>query len=214
MLNKSLRRIGFLSLFLFSSSVILQAQDFSNFGLRYAPSGKQLLSATKPSPHFTLGSPGIIQNREKSAFDMSRVVYGGNLGAFFGTITYVEVSPVIGYKVTDRFIPGIGVTYRYYRQRITPSMVYQTHLYGGSLFARFFVLDNVFLQGELEALNYAYYDAFLGETDRQWFGSYLVGGGYMSGGMSVSFLYALNSNTPASPYFGNPLIIRVGFMTN
>jgi len=54
-------------------------------------------------------------NLQAQEYDQdSRWLIGGGIGAQFGTITLVEVSPTIAYRVTDRFIPGIGLTYQYY----------------------------------------------------------------------------------------------------
>src|SRR5687767_2201721 len=77
---------------------------------------------------------GLKKTQSQFKLDPSRITYGGNFGATFGTLTYVDVSPFIGYRMTDQWMAGIGVSYIYYRQRYTPSQVYETHLYGGRLF--------------------------------------------------------------------------------
>lgn len=148
-------------------------------------------------------------------FDKDRVTYGGNFGAVFGSLTYVDISPFIGYRFTDEWLVGIGVSYIYYRQRYTPTQTYQTHLYGARLFTQYAVLPNVFLHGELEAMNFDYYDFLSGTNSRSWYITPLLGAGYIQplGGRSsirVTALYAFNANNPKSPYYGNPFIFRVG----
>lgn len=42
-----------------------------------------------------------------------RMYFGGNMGFSFGDIVFVDASPLVGYKLTDRFSSGVGFTYRY-----------------------------------------------------------------------------------------------------
>ena len=55
-----------------------------------------------------------------------RLFYGGNFGLQFGTITDIQVSPVIGYWVLPRVAVAVGPTYRYYKE-----LHVATSLYGG-----------------------------------------------------------------------------------
>lgn len=148
-------------------------------------------------------------------FDPEKLTYGGNFGATFGTLTYVDISPFIGYRLTDDWLAGVGVSYIYYRQRISSNYTYQTHLYGGRLFSQYSILDNVFVHGELEALNFEYYDFLSGRDGRAWYVTPLIGGGYSqpigaNASLRIMALYALNSQNPKSPYYGNPLVFRIG----
>jgi hypothetical protein len=159
---------------------------------------------------------GLKKQGSTFKFDPDRITYGGNFGAAFGSLTYVDISPFIGYRFTDQWMVGFGVSYIYYRQRYSPTQVYQTHLYGGRLFSQYFILPSVFLHGELEALNFDYYDFLSGTNSRAWFITPLVGGGYSQslGGRSsvrITALYAFGTDNPKSPYYGNPFIFRVGF---
>jgi len=58
------------------------------------------------------GSAAFAQQSESFT---DKLTFGGNFGATFGTVTYVNLSPQVGYKVTERFIPGISATYIYYK---------------------------------------------------------------------------------------------------
>lgn len=81
-----------------------------------------------------------------------RIFVGGGLGLSFGTITFISVSPIVGYNVSPRLSFGLGPSYQYYRDnRATPD--FSTSIYGGSAFGRYFVLENIFLQSEFEVLN-------------------------------------------------------------
>lgn len=158
--------------------------------------------------------------KKTKGFDPSRITFGGNFGASFGSVTYVDISPLVGYRITDRWIAGVGISYIYYRQKYTFSsgatQLYQTSLYGGRLFTQFNILPNVFLHGELEALNFDYYDFLTATNGRAWYTTPMIGAGYSQpigarSSFRVMALYAFGTDNPKSPYYQNPLIFRVGF---
>lgn len=85
-----------------------------------------------------------------------RIFIGGNLGLQFGSTTYIDISPIIGYKITEKFHAGIGVTYSYIDTKaiIYNSIVkYNSSNYGGRVFGRYFVWQNAFAYSEFEFLN-------------------------------------------------------------
>lgn len=135
---------------------------------------------------------------------------GGNFGLQFGTQTIVELAPQLGYKFTDNFAAGIGIKYLYYK--INNSYYnYSTNIYGGSVFARHIIFDELFVHAEVEMLNLEVPDLY--RFVRRDVTSVFLGGGYrqmIGENSSVNFLVLYNVNeTLYSPY-RNP-IIRVGF---
>lgn len=46
-------------------------------------------------------------------FQSSRIIFGGGLGLMIGSVTNVGISPILGYKFTDKFAAGIGLGYQY-----------------------------------------------------------------------------------------------------
>jgi len=80
-----------------------------------------------------------------------RLFFGGDVGLSFGTITYIKISPILGFHVSDRFSVGAGPSYQYYKDNRYIGL--ESSIYGGSVFGRFFLLENVFLQSEFEVLN-------------------------------------------------------------
>ena len=146
----------------------------------------------------------------------NRFFTGGNIGLQFGSQTMIEASPILGYKITDNFSAGTGITYQYYRLNLYGTIL-KTSIYGGSVFARYYIFENLFVHGEYEVLNMetAFFDPgyFYHKEKRYWVGSVLGGCGYRQsiGGNSffnIVVLYNFNDN-PYSPYNG-PLIYRVG----
>ncbi len=151
-----------------------------------------------------------------------RLVFGGSLGAQFGTNTQVNLSPIIGYRATEKLTTGIGVTYIYYKYKYytvtNQTLTEEDNIWGGSLWAEYRVIPQAFLHVEpgflnlsvpkLDANNYYY-----GETTRDNIYQFLVGGGYYqaignNAGMQFSILWDL-VDEKYSPY-ENP-IIRIGF---
>jgi hypothetical protein len=140
------------------------------------------------------------------------LVYGGNLGLSFGSVTNISVSPLVGYKVTDKFIPGIGLTYNYLKFNYPGYSEKGINIYGGSIWSRYYILDNVFLHGEYESLN-GEWDPYFRPGYRYYLNSLLVGGGYREdfGGLSSYILVLYNVTYNEDSPYPSPLIIRAGF---
>lgn len=156
-----------------------------------------------------------------------RLIYGGNLGLQFGAQTVVDVSPLIGYRITENFNAGIGATYFYYDLDIevitvgNPSFSQIINIsgstFGGRVYAQYFVYDNQFyLYTEQELMDTEFVRTNDLQTERRLLFNSLVGGGvFLSfgerGGINFSLLYNLNHQEDFS-IFGSPFITRVGFM--
>ena len=123
-----------------------------------------------------------------------KVYVGGNLGLGFGDVTYVDVSPIIGYRITENFSSGIGFTYLYFRNRIFD---YEASTIGGSVFSRYNLTDQVFLHMEFQQQTYTANSISLDvESQRVSVPYFLVGGGYIqpmgtNSSLFVSVLYDL-----------------------
>lgn len=156
-------------------------------------------------------------NTSKVSF-WDNVYFGGDLGMSFGSYTYVNIAPEAGYIFTDRFSAGVGIIYQYYNLNSTVNP-YKTSVYGGKVFARFFVWESLFLYGvtEIVSLESRYFD-YTGQFESQnrfLMASPLVGVGYFQrfsnkGGVALMLLFNLNQSRN-SPYYNYPMpIIRVG----
>ncbi|NJO90278.1 MAG: hypothetical protein HC831_16030, partial [Chloroflexia bacterium] len=152
------------------------------------------------------------QPKEKPSF-RDKIFFGGGLGLQFGSVTAIDVSPIVGYKITERFHAGLGFSYSYFKYNdYTPSIDFSA--YSGSIFTRFFLTESLFAQAEVEALNTEVFTSFNPvDSYRKWIDSYLVGGGYFQrigqrSGVYIMILWNLNE-TEFTPY-SNP-IMRIGF---
>ncbi len=145
-----------------------------------------------------------------------RVYFGGNFGLQFGTITAVEVSPLVGYMLTPRLSTGAGITYQYFEdKRYRPS--YSSSIYGGRVFGRYNILEAFYAYAEYESLNLEFYDPFRDRFSTEWVPGLLIGGGYNQigaggrGGFNIMALYNVTYDNVRSPY-ASPLVLRVGFI--
>ncbi|GAB4377665.1 MAG: hypothetical protein Kow0075_06590 [Salibacteraceae bacterium] len=133
-----------------------------------------------------------------------RTFFGGSVGAQFGTITYIGLAPLVGYRVTERWSVGTRITYNYYRVN-TGSYIFKDYIYGGSVFTRYTLWKELFAHVEFEELNGQW--KYAGE--RFFIPSLFAGLGLTmpfgpSGGIQLMGLYNL-LQSPYSPY-RNPLL--------
>lgn len=152
----------------------------------------------------------LFSNKDFNTFK-ERVYFGGNVGAWFGTSTYVNLSPLMGIQMSKEFSLGIGFTYNYYSQDYLGKKYIST-IYGGNCYARYFVLDNLFAQVGWDKLSVLDYTSPI-KDKRAWVDNILIGGGYKqsfsaNGNFIAGIFYNINE-TPLSPY-QNP-IIQIGF---
>lgn len=152
-------------------------------------------------------------NPERAGF-WDRVFTGGGIGLQFGSQTFVNVSPILGYRLTEKFSAGISITYLYYKYKDpNPAYSYSTNTYGGSVFSRYFILENLFAHVEYELLRLEVRDVVSRPLGSKDITSVLVGGGYRQmlgerSSLNLMILYNLNESS-YSPY-QNP-ILRLSF---
>lgn len=79
----------------------------------------------------------------------NKYLVGGSGGLSFGIVTNLNVRPIAGYKITERFHAGVALFYDYYSDaRFIPKYTYQ--VYGGAVFGRYYFLNKFFVQAEYE----------------------------------------------------------------
>ncbi len=142
-----------------------------------------------------------------------KVYVGGTFWMQFGNVTFIDVSPLVGYRFTDKFSAGPGIVYQYYKdKRYTPD--YETNTYGGRLFARYTIFQQFFAQAQYENLSteFFYRD---GTRFREWVPGAFIGGGILQplgrrGAIVISGMYNLLYDEERSPY-PSPWLFNVGF---
>lgn len=166
-------------------------------------------NSPSPSPPQPINQNQIAP-KDFSSFK-ERLFVGGNIGAGFGSITFINVQPIIGCKITKKFSLGVTGTYNYYSQ-VYGGQKFVSTIYGAGAFGRYHFHDNFFAQVGVERLSVLDYRAIIPDS-RVWIDNILVGGGYRQmfskrGSFVAAIFYNINQ-TPLSPY-PNP-IIQIGF---
>lgn len=167
---------------------------------------------------------GNKKDDEKKSFG-ERLVYGGDIGLSFGSITYIKIAPVIGYRIGERLVPGLGPIYIYESYKFYGL---RTSTYGGKGVLSFTIikaqedsrilgLGDIVLHAENEVINIEplYMDPNYGYRlgQRLWINNLLLGGGISQRlsdnfGVSIFLLWDVTNNV-YSPYT-NP-ILKFGF---
>lgn len=111
------------------------------------------------------GKPGegkYANNKTVKGFDPNKLIFGGGFSAGAATgIFSIGVSPIIGYRITDRFAAGISLGYQYQwikdgqqvMDGITSQILYKNLNYSRistGVWTRFIVWNNIFLSAEYE----------------------------------------------------------------
>jgi len=143
-----------------------------------------------------LGSSVFSQDDKKWT---DNIYVGGNLGLNLGTITYIDVSPLIGYRLSNVYSAGVTLTYQYFNDK---RFDVSGNVIGAGVFNRFNITEEIFLIGEFQNLSYSGLTATGDNSDNPRLSvPYLwLGGGYsqrIGGGRSaifISFLYDVIQN--------------------
>ncbi len=162
---------------------------------------------------------------EKRGFDKSRLFFGGNFGLGFGTNTFVNVSPQVGYRFNNYFAAGAGVNFNYYSYKsyYSNGETYSRESYGYSgfnIFGRVYPVRFLLLQAQPE-LNYSwgsikFYDGTpKKKLPGQFVPSLLLGGGAAipTGGRNGALLLMIQYDLvqdQRSPY-GNRPFFSLGY---
>ena len=97
-----------------------------------------------------------------------RLMFGGIIGFQFGSVTYIEVSPIAGYRLSKNFVPGLGFTYQYTKfndyyinLENGEQLDQKVNIIGGRIFGRYYfndilngILSGLFAHAEFEYLTY------------------------------------------------------------
>ncbi|MEP5614304.1 MAG: hypothetical protein ABJP45_18785 [Cyclobacteriaceae bacterium] len=144
-----------------------------------------------------------------------RFYFGGGFGlSAGGNGTNVSLSPQVGYKVTDRYSVGVGITYQYVKIKGIDTSI---NNYGWSVFNRYNITRQFFAYSEFENLQFEYFTSLSPErTARGGYNSLLIGAGYSESlagraSFNISALYNVlyDPADPVQPY-NSPWVIRAG----
>jgi len=169
--------------------------------------------APPPQPPPAQPPPAPPPAETKPSFK-ERVYVGGGVGLSFGTIDYVSLNPLVGFKLAPRVSLDVQPFYRWTRDsRYSPSV--DTTDYGAGVFVRVNIIQGLFGEAGYEYTNYEFVNS-LGGTARDTHNAYLAGAGYaFPAGRNVSFYttalydFSYDGNDPFRPY-DSPVRFQVG----
>jgi hypothetical protein len=161
------------------------------------------------------------KTREEPPPLSERLFFGGNFGLQLGTITAIQVSPIIGLWVLPRLAVALGPDYRFYKDSY-----YQTNIYGGKGYLQYVLIKDInsflpigantgiFLQVEDDLLSLES-SVWKGNSDTGRFVINTVLGGagisqQIGRRSSLNFMVLWALNDPKYAIYGNPEI-RVSF---
>lgn len=175
------------------------------------------------------------KRQENKGFDPAKLIIGGGLGLAFGDITSIYVSPVVGYRFTDRFAAGVSFGYNYYKYKnywylqnpVTGESNYynyQSDMISVGAWARYLVWDGLFVAGQFEQNFMSFtqpgFDPggtgnIINQKTKYNAPSLLLGAGYRAAigdraSMNFSVMYDVIQNA-YSPYYGR-IVPLIGFM--
>jgi hypothetical protein len=172
---------------------------------------------------FLIPSKLLSKDFEELSF-RERLFFGGHFGLMFGTVTNIELSPIVGYRFTSRFSLAMGPKYQYYKE----SIYINTHIYGGRVFTRYMLIKDInnllpinlnagiFFHVEYEGLSLE--EKYFGTLGSPYEGRFLLNSVLVGGGLSqqlgergaINLMILWNLNGTENTPYTNP-IIRVGF---
>ncbi len=163
--------------------------------------------------HEQIGQVERLKSSKKSKKQGNRFFFGGGIGGGYSTYSsYIQITPIIGYRVTQKIQVGTRLTYMHQWFQDGFGKKYNSNIYGGSLFVRYVFWKLLYVQTEYEMLNVPDYYAADANATRA-VNSLFAGLGFMQsmGGsafLTVSVMYNFLDDR-YSPY-SNP-VIRIGF---
>ncbi len=157
----------------------------------------------------------IVKKPKKRHDWIKKITYGGNFGLLFGSYTYINVSPTIGYNFFKNFNAGIGLIYNYFSINYGAQYgrISQT-VYGHRTYARYMVTQNIFLLGQYDRLLQPNFYNISNPDQKIWVDYGMAGGGYrlLLGNKSALVTSIMYNFTPSPlSIYQNP-IIQVGFI--
>lgn len=160
---------------------------------------------------------GEEQMAEKPSI-RDRIFTGGGIGLSFSRdVDFFSISPLIGYRISQRAAAGASIIYRHTTYKNIDPRV-STDDFGFSPFIRFQVYGPLFLHAEYEYLNNEYIFPN-GERTREAFTSFMAGGGFFqplgrNAGFFAVALYNFSYRNPTSSFdyypYTSPWVLRAG----
>ena len=154
---------------------------------------------------------------QKKKERLQRLRFGGTIGFQFGTFTYINISPTVGYMVIPKRLEiGGGPIFIYERYKFSSVDKISFFVYGPDIYTRGYLYKGLYLEARYDVVNKtSYYDL----SRKLWVHHLLLGAGYAApigkvGFFNISMLFNVLNNKESiyKGTFGNfPLLLVLGF---
>lgn len=154
---------------------------------------------------------------EKKLDRMRHLRFGGNFGLQFGSYTYINISPTVGYLyLKDRLETGGGPIFIYERYRFSNTVSYNFFVTGMNVYTRGYIFRGLYAMAQFDLINKPSYVTY---NKRVTVPHFLIGAGYSVpmgkvGFFNIQAMFSVinNSETIYRGTFGNfPLLLTMGF---
>jgi hypothetical protein len=133
---------------------------------------------TSQKPEETASGPKYSTPPKSKQSFMKRIYVGGFFGLSFGTSTSINLSPLIGYRITPDFNAGIGVLYNYNSFDYGPPIGKHGYSsWGGRLTLNYTFIDLITIGAEYQYTTVELYNAFENSFRDQGVNVLFLGGG-------------------------------------
>ncbi len=154
---------------------------------------------------------------QPQGFDKSKLFFGGNFGLTFGSNTFINISPQVGYRFNQYLAAGAGPSFIYYSYRRANERYRQGYA-GANVFGRFYPMQYLFVQAQPE-FNYMWgslkYNDVTEKLEGRMIPSVLLGAGgaIPMGGRNGALLLMLQYDVIQDAYspYGNKAFFTVGY---
>lgn len=145
-----------------------------------------------------------------SKFDVRRLEFGGSFGLQFGNYTLINISPQVGYRLSNKFSAGVGLGYTYYGTEIRGED-YKEHFASFNVYGRLYPVNFIVLSVMPEISKMWQTYEYLGgkESYSKFVPSLVVGAGIRLGPITAQIKYDVVQDKH-SPY-GNDLFYSIGY---
>lgn len=155
------------------------------------------------------------KKRERNDDWKEDVTFGGNLQLQFGTYTFIYLAPTIGYIPFEKANIGVGLIYNYISINYGgPYGKYAQSIYGTHVYARYYITEGIFAQGQFDRLFQP--SVFAAKNDMVWVDYGLVGVGFSQSignkaSLTSSIMYNLTPNSLS--IYPSRLVVQFGFLS-
>lgn len=161
-----------------------------------------------------LSSLTLAAQTSTNSFDMRKLTFGGNIGMQFGNYTMIDISPQVGYNITNSFNAGGGISYTYFKDSwhsYGDKYTEKRNYFGFNVYGRYTVLNYLVLsvQPEINGMSQKLKGGGAESDKNKLVPSVLVGAGLRLGPLMASVYYDVIQND-YSPY-GNKIFYGLSY---